>query len=198
MNAISSIRQNDSLIKELCRRVTAGNRKALGELAEYLLPVLTSRLRRTYRHAPSDLLIDACVDAILEYGFKPTRFDSSRGVPLESFLQLAAARNLANSLKADSRRRQREAIYAQERLRTTVVLPSVDQLSEEDIRARVLRLVAEGVERAALEAWLAGERSYATLAATLGMSGRYDCQVTVLDPASSKAAFWHAPIAVVP
>jgi len=29
-------------------------------------------------------------------------------------------------------------------------------------------------------------------------SGRYDCQVTVVDPASRKAAFWQAPIAIVP
>jgi VWFA-related protein len=29
-------------------------------------------------------------------------------------------------------------------------------------------------------------------------SGRYDCQVTVIDPASNKAAFWQAPIAIVP
>jgi VWFA-related protein len=28
--------------------------------------------------------------------------------------------------------------------------------------------------------------------------GRYDCQVTVLDPLAQKAAFWRAPIAVVP
>ncbi len=28
--------------------------------------------------------------------------------------------------------------------------------------------------------------------------GRYDCQLTVLDPAGGKAAFWRAPIAVVP
>jgi VWFA-related protein len=28
--------------------------------------------------------------------------------------------------------------------------------------------------------------------------GRYDCQVTVIDPASARAAFWHAPIAIVP
>jgi hypothetical protein len=28
--------------------------------------------------------------------------------------------------------------------------------------------------------------------------GRYDCQVTVLDPATSKAAFWRAPIVIVP
>jgi hypothetical protein len=28
--------------------------------------------------------------------------------------------------------------------------------------------------------------------------GRYDCQVTVLDPQGNKAAFWQAPIVVVP
>jgi VWFA-related protein len=29
-------------------------------------------------------------------------------------------------------------------------------------------------------------------------AGRYDCQVTVLDPASQKAAFWRAPVVLVP
>jgi len=29
-------------------------------------------------------------------------------------------------------------------------------------------------------------------------SGRYDCQVTIIDPASRRAAFWQAPIAIVP
>jgi hypothetical protein len=28
--------------------------------------------------------------------------------------------------------------------------------------------------------------------------GRYDCQVTVLDTTGQKAAFWRAPIALVP
>jgi len=28
--------------------------------------------------------------------------------------------------------------------------------------------------------------------------GRYTCQVTVLDPASQKAAFWQAPVVLVP
>jgi hypothetical protein len=28
--------------------------------------------------------------------------------------------------------------------------------------------------------------------------GRYNCQVTVLDPLSRKAAFWQAPVMVVP
>jgi hypothetical protein len=29
-------------------------------------------------------------------------------------------------------------------------------------------------------------------------TGHYTCQVTVLDPAGEKAAFWQAPIVVVP
>lgn len=28
--------------------------------------------------------------------------------------------------------------------------------------------------------------------------GRYNCQVTVLDPAAQKAAFWQAPVVLVP
>jgi hypothetical protein len=28
--------------------------------------------------------------------------------------------------------------------------------------------------------------------------GRYNCQVTVVDPGTQKAAFWHAPILLVP
>jgi hypothetical protein len=28
--------------------------------------------------------------------------------------------------------------------------------------------------------------------------GEYDCQVTVLNPASQKAAFWQAPVMLVP
>jgi hypothetical protein len=28
--------------------------------------------------------------------------------------------------------------------------------------------------------------------------GQYDCQVTVLDPTGQKAAFWQAPIVIIP
>jgi hypothetical protein len=28
--------------------------------------------------------------------------------------------------------------------------------------------------------------------------GRYDCQITVLDPDTQKAAFWRMPLAIVP
>jgi hypothetical protein len=29
-------------------------------------------------------------------------------------------------------------------------------------------------------------------------SGEYDCEVTVLDPAGQKAAFWQAPVMIIP
>jgi hypothetical protein len=29
-------------------------------------------------------------------------------------------------------------------------------------------------------------------------AGRYECQVTVLEPGGQKAAFWRAPVAIVP
>jgi hypothetical protein len=29
-------------------------------------------------------------------------------------------------------------------------------------------------------------------------TGRYDCQVTVLDPAGQKVAFWRAPVMLIP
>jgi hypothetical protein len=29
-------------------------------------------------------------------------------------------------------------------------------------------------------------------------TGKYNCQVTVLDPTSQKAAFWQAPVMLVP
>lgn len=29
-------------------------------------------------------------------------------------------------------------------------------------------------------------------------TGQYDCQVTVLDPTGQKAAFWQAPIVLIP
>jgi hypothetical protein len=28
--------------------------------------------------------------------------------------------------------------------------------------------------------------------------GRYECQVSVLDPAGAKATFWRAPIVIIP
>ena len=157
-------------LRELCRRVVHGDAAALNTLAECLLPLLTRRLRRSYNRASVDLVADACEDALLEYGSRPHRFDPARGVPIESFLQLAASRNLANRLEADSRRRVREAAYASlQPLQTEATLAVADDV-DGGTREKVLALENEGAERAALTAWLEGERRTAPLAAVLGLA----------------------------
>lgn len=116
-----------------------------------------------------DVISDACSDAILDYIARPHRFDITRGIPLDRFLQYAAARNMFNYLKAETRRRTRETRYAQE--------CSLDSLSHtvgpgerEQTRREILALVNNASERAALQDWLDGERDSARLAITLGLS----------------------------
>ena len=50
--------------------------------------------------------------------------------------------------------------------------------------------------------WVARSCGVKVLRFSIGLGklppGRYDCQVTVLDPKSQKAAFWHAAVMVVP
>ena len=154
----------------LCQRIKQGDRAALNELAEYLLPILTRRLRRAYPRVPLDLLVEACEDAVLDYGSRPDRFDTSRGVPLASFLQLVAWRNLANRLEADTRRRRREATYASMQRAPTEATPSDQEHTAGPTRARMVELGHKGVERNALQIWLAGERRTAVLATALGIA----------------------------
>jgi hypothetical protein len=158
------------LMEDLAARIGRGDAAALGELAQHLLPVLMRRLRRAYGRVPSDLLSDACEDAILEYGASPRRFDPARGVPLDRFLQMAAARNLADLLKADARRRRRETTYVERQQSAPRVRTLLGVEGETDARRRILSVVHGGLERTALAQWLAGEQRAASLAAALGIS----------------------------
>ena len=146
------------LMEDLAARIGRGDAAALGELAQHLLPVLMRRLRRAYGRVPSDLLSDACEDAILEYGASPRRFDPARGVPLDRFLQMAAARNLADLLKADARRRRRETTYVERQQSAPRVRTLLGVEGETDARRRILSVVHGGLERTALAQWLAGEQ----------------------------------------
>ena len=157
----------DALIRSLHERVSRGDNEALDELAGFLLRTLRRRLRRTYR-APVDLISDACEDAILEYGRRPHRFDSSRGVLLDRFLQHAASRNLLNLLAGEQRRRYRETRYADGLSRAKI--PNAGWQAKPGFFRRVLALVDEGPERTAFAQWLHGERSTERLAATLGIA----------------------------
>lgn len=164
--ADGSLRRQEELIREFCGRFERWDAAALGELARVLLPVLKRRLHRVYRRASADMVSDACVDAILDFGAHPERFDSTRGLPLDRFLQMAATRNLGNLLEADARRRHREAAYATQ----DGALGSRSMSFDDDVRRRILSVVNEGTELKAFAEWLSGERRTASLAATLGLS----------------------------
>jgi len=160
-------RITDELIHSLHERVLREDVAALNELAACLLRILVPRLRRAYRHASTDFVSDACEDAILEYAINPWRFDSTRGVALARFVQLAAARNLRNLMQAERRRRNREARYANEQSRAST--NAVDGRYF-DTRRVVNSVAAGGAERKALTAWLDGERDTARLATLLKLS----------------------------
>jgi hypothetical protein len=166
----------DVALQELCDRILGGDLPALDELARHLLPILTRRLRRKNRFAPQDLVWNACADAILEYAANPRRFDPTRRVPIDRFLQVIAIRNLTDVLKADMRRQTREAAYAE--LQNWCVWPSETLIADRafDAVRRIQSVVDEGNERIALTEWLKGERRTIRLASLLGLS-----QLSTLD-----------------
>lgn len=85
-----------------------GDRRAIEQLAQELLPSVIASLRRRWTHVEPEWINDAAVDAFLEYSGRPERFDPSRGVPLTLYIRYAARRNLLNRIDSETRRSRRE------------------------------------------------------------------------------------------
>jgi RNA polymerase sigma-70 factor (ECF subfamily) len=154
-------------------RLLCGDPTALEELAEVLLPLLRRQLSRAFTTNADDIVNDAVIDSLIEYGRNPSIFDPLRGRPLERFLYHLSWRNAADSVKARMRRVAREEEYA--RLITIQNHTSsiggngdTDTYSVESDRWRLLSIAATEPERAALRCWLDGERRTVPLAAALG------------------------------
>jgi hypothetical protein len=124
----------------------AGDPAARERLAEELLAGLRRKLQRAFVHAPDDVVFDAVVDAIMEYIKDPVRFDASRGVPLDRFVQMAARRNLASHMRSEAQRKAREAAYG---LRA-IAMREAPTLGDNDLRSLVLALATNDPERRAL------------------------------------------------
>jgi RNA polymerase sigma-70 factor, ECF subfamily len=148
-----------------------GDPYALDRLAEHLLPSLRRSVRAAFRVAPDDFIVDSTEDAFLEYAMCPQRFDPSRGVPLERFLQIAAKRNLQDRLRIDARRKAREQRYAAHWLlqRSSAACVPSRTLRGTAI-TRVLGSVCHGAEYQAALLWLQGERTTAVLSAALSLT----------------------------
>jgi hypothetical protein len=163
-------------IRQLHFAVIDGDSAALEELAARVLLTLRRSLVRQFHAVPLDLINDGIEDAILEYAAKPFRFDESFGLSLEVYLRWAARRNVANSLKAEVRRRRREVEFATEMAARAVQTQTAAEKRADNrgvsssFRRDVLALSESEYEQAALSTWLSGERRTAPLAALLGLA----------------------------
>jgi CheY-like chemotaxis protein len=135
-----------------------------------VLRALQGALRRKFPRAAADLVATAAVDAILDHLADPHRFDPARGIPLDRFLLLPASRNLSNLLRSEVRRRLREAQYA--RL-MTIADGNAEMIERHcDIEAvrRLLISQSDPADRAAVERWVAGDRTTGELGESMRIS----------------------------
>ncbi|HZU05403.1 MAG TPA: sigma factor [Chloroflexota bacterium] len=88
-------------------RLLAGDPTAPADLAETYLPRLVARLGRYYKNVDPQLLESAAIDAVLDLAMHPHRYDPARG-RLESYLFMAARRDLLNALQRTQRRAAHE------------------------------------------------------------------------------------------
>lgn len=158
-------------ISDLHHRVIAGDQTALEDVVRRLIPFLRRRLRGAFHHGSDDLIDDAVQDSVIQYAFRPTVFDPSRGVSLERFLYLVSWRNMADSLAAEARRRIREAKYAECVARQYSAREFGEtEFSIDHATRRILEAADGDGERQALLRWLDGERRTAPLASALGLT----------------------------
>ena len=160
------------------RRLCDGDRTASDEIAEILLPPLFERISRQFSRVDEHLRYQAIVDALLDYCAQPQQFDAGRGLPLTSFLLLAARRNLLNLLRGEERRRARQEHSAQMQAGMGVELdPVVGNLLQQEENAQLhqregvlMNLLQDPKDRQILALRLEGERRTEAFAAILGIS----------------------------
>lgn len=160
----------DALHSRLC----GGDRVASGELARLLLPYLSEAVGRGCRHTDEQLIHDAVVTVLLDYCERPTQFDASRGVPLEGFLQFTARRKLANALRSERQRKEREREVGSEKHELCVADdPVAGNIRQEDLarlaerREEILAALTSPTDRDVILLWLDGVRDSSAYAAVM-------------------------------
>ena len=149
----------------LHRHLLAGDRVASEEVASLLLSSLVQEVSHQFPQTDEQLIWTGVSDAVLDYCAQPHQFDESRGVPLDRFLQKAAWRNVANSLRGEKRRKDREKEAGRDSLESAVALdPVVGNLlqQEENVRrqqqqAELMNTLRNPKDQQILELRLQGE-----------------------------------------
>jgi RNA polymerase sigma-70 factor (ECF subfamily) len=159
-------------LTDLHLRFVEGDRMAVEAIADRVLPVLTTRLRRAFPRQPIDVLHDALTDAFLDYMTRPRAFDSSSDEALQRRPYQAAWRNAANSLRSEERRRKRQARYP---VKMSVATPPSERMNDPGVSMtksqanRILEVANTAIEREALVCWLSGQRRTSPLARALSL-----------------------------
>lgn len=153
--------------QRLHERVLAGDPGALECLDAVFLKRVPARLERAFPRAPFDFAMDAAIDASLEYGAHPARFDSSRTSSVVDFVYMIARRNLSDRLRAESSIKDREARYAREQ--TGSCLPDREtRRSDVELWAWLSAVTSDSRECRAAKLWL-DQAGSLTIAEALGV-----------------------------
>lgn len=169
-------------LADLHRLLLTGDAAAPAMLAEAVIDVLTQRVQsHSRRTRDPQLVADASVDAVMDFVKSPEKYEPN-GMNVLSFLEMAARRNLANSLV--SLRRQKErilrvgAVALQESARNEKERRPLAELSErEQVKMKLDAVDAElsksfsNEELAVLRLIADGVRSTGRYAAVLGCDG---------------------------
>jgi RNA polymerase sigma-70 factor (ECF subfamily) len=162
----------------LHRRLLAGDRIASEEVIGLVLLSLIQEVSSKFRQTDEQIIWNGVSDAVLDYCARPHQFDESRGVPLDRFLQKAAWRNVANSLRGENRRKAREEKAGQEYVESVVELdPVVGNLlqQEENVRrhqqqTKLMNTFQNPKDQQIMVLRLQGERRTEAFAKILGIS----------------------------
>jgi len=174
----------DAWYRNIHERLLSGDPVASSKLAEKLAEKLANavfgRLIRKLRQrfpqlASSEMIDEACADAVMSYIKRPEQFDCDRGKSLFNYLLMSADGDLRNALAKAKRRRAKENVMAGVELESVAGneeseagcldaesnLPSVQIVIE--------RLFDDPTDQRLAEMILDGERLTTAFAAVLGL-----------------------------
>lgn len=158
-------------------RLMRGDRLASEELARLVLPSLVEEMIRRFPTTDEQMVSDGVIDAVLEYGAYPQRFDTGKGVPLDRFLARAAWRNVQNLRTRETRLKQRERKVGRQKREADVALdPVARNIRREELRqleekkAAMFAALGSPQDKEILRLKLEGARDTASFARVLAIT----------------------------
>ena len=161
--------------QELHRRLSAGDKTAISDLAAHYYEAIIDHLRRTNKkYVSDDEITNAAFETWDSISKNPRQCDPAKS--LWSFLKLAAQRDLMNILAKQKRRRKHEVAFEHVEQfpdRGIVSLDAEREAEIERIRRDLLPIIRAGLsdpELRCLELHLEGERKTGAYAVVLGIA----------------------------